>query len=67
MPCLNADGHPVFENPHGWTVEQMDDIYDRFLSPRAMAFNIKWMGLAEYMKEGPYATVRARLDRQNRD
>ena len=67
MPCLNADSHPVFENPHGWTVEQMDDIYDRFLYPRAMAFNIKWMGLAEYMKEGPYTTVRARLDRQNRD
>ena len=63
MPCLNAKGHPVFDNPHGWTVEEMDDIYDRFLRPRAMAFNIKWMGLAQYMKEGPYTIVRTRMER----
>ncbi len=67
MPCLNADGHPVFENPHAWTVEQIDDIYHRFLHPRAMAFNIKWMGLSQYMKEGPYTTVRTRLEGQNRN
>ena len=67
MPCLNADGHPTFENPHGWTIEQMDDIYGKFLRPRSMAFNIKWMGLASYMKEGPYATVRTRLESQTHD
>jgi hypothetical protein len=67
MPCLNEDGHPVFKNPHGWTTEQMDDIYDRFLYPRGMAFTIKWMGLAQYMKEGPYLRIRARLESQSRD
>ncbi|MGI9466811.1 MAG: hypothetical protein ACR2OA_06795 [Rubripirellula sp.] len=67
MPCLNADGHPTFANPHGWTTEQMDDIYGRFLRPRSMAFTVKWMGLAYYMKEGPYATVRTRLENQTHD
>lgn len=67
MPCLNADGHPVFDNPHGWTVEEMNDIYDRFLRPRSMAFTIKWMGLSHHMKEGPYTTVRTRLEGQIRD
>lgn len=67
MPCLNEDGHPTFGNPHGWTIEQMDDIYGKFLRPRSMAFNIKWMGLAAYMKEGPYATVRTRLETQTHD
>ena len=64
MPCLNADGHPTFENPHGWTMEQMDDIYGKFLRARSMAFNIKWMGLASYMKEGPFTKVLTRLEKQ---
>ena len=63
-PCLNADGHPTFDNPHRWTTDQMDDIYRRFLHPQAMAFNIKWMGLASYLKEGTYETVRNRLENQ---
>ena len=63
-PCLNADGRPTFDNPHRWTTEQMDDIYRRFLHPQAMAFNIKWMGLASYLKEGTYETVRNRLENQ---
>jgi len=67
MSCLNEDGHPTFENPHGWTIEQMDDIYGKFLRPRSMAFNIKWMGLAAYMQEGPYAAVRTRLEAQTHD
>ena len=63
-PCLNADGHPTFENPHGWTIKQMDDIYRRFLHPRTMAYTVKWMGLASYMRNGPYETVRTRLEHQ---
>jgi hypothetical protein len=66
-PCLNADGHPTFDNPYGWTIEQMDDIYNRFLRPQSMTFTIKWMGLASYMKEGPYAAVRTQLESQIHD
>ena len=62
--CLSADGHPTFENPHGWTIKQMNDIYRRFIHPQAMAFTIKWMGLASYLKEGPYEIVRTRLENQ---
>ncbi len=64
IPCLNADGHPTFENPHAWTIEQMDDLYSKFIHPRSMAFNIKWMGLVSYLKEGTYETVRTRLENQ---
>ncbi|OUW82748.1 MAG: hypothetical protein CBD74_06710 [Saprospirales bacterium TMED214] len=64
MPCINADGHPTFENPYVWTIEQMDDIYCTFLHPRSMAYNIKWMGLASIMREGPYEKVRTRLENQ---
>ena len=64
MPCVNADGHPTFENPHGWTIRQMNEIYGKFLAPRNMAPNIKWMGLASYMKEGPFTKVLTRLEKQ---
>ena len=64
MPCVNADGHPTFENPHGWTIRQMNEIYGKFLVPRNMAPNIKWMSLASHMKEGPFTKVLARLEKQ---
>lgn len=52
--AVGDDGHPVFKNPNNWTKEEMNSFYAEHLQPQSMAFNIKWMGLAHYMKAYTY-------------
>ncbi len=32
-PRLDPDGRPPFDTPNGWTIEQMDNIDQKFLRP----------------------------------
>ncbi len=60
--AVNSEGHPTFNNPNGWTQAEMKNFYKKYLAPRSMAANIKWMGLAHHMKKGSYADEVARMD-----
>ncbi len=62
--AVGDDGHPTFDNPHGWTEEQVTSFFDEAFKHKRMAFNIKWMGLAHYMKNETYEEALASVRKQ---
>lgn len=45
---------PEFDNPHGWTQEEMSLMYARISQCLSAAWSIKLMALSQHMKEAPY-------------
>lgn len=64
VPAVGDDGHPTFENPHGWTEEQASSFFEEAFKHKNMALNIKWMGLSHYMKNETYEEALASVRKQ---
>lgn len=47
---------PSFDNPHGWTVEQVDELYELLSEKINAAWSIKLMGVSHHLKAGNYET-----------
>ncbi len=45
--------NPEFDNPHGWTQEELSEAYLVICEKFSMAWNIKLMALSYHVKKGP--------------
>ena len=53
FPKVNNE-YVSFENPHGWTEEQIIECMNKIRQNTNTAYNIQYMALASRMKKGKY-------------
>ncbi len=52
---------PSFDNPHGWTLEQLNELYGLLREKLNAAWSIRLMAVSHHLKAGTYEDQIAKL------
>ncbi len=52
---------PSFDNPHEWTLEELNELYRTLSETYSMAWNIKLMAVSHHLKSGDFASEMKKL------